>query len=115
MQILLLSLQSVISHTDRNIQIDNLNWVRITWCYKNVLLAKPYAYNVSYMQVDLSKYDNVVVFGVEQMMPDLEAKLLKELSRNGCVVACRFPLPSWTPTETVDEGIDMVWLYTRDV
>ncbi len=60
---------------------------------------------------DLSRYDHVVIFGVESMMGDLELKLSKELSRECRVIACRFPLPSWKPAETIDKGIDTVWLY----
>lgn len=76
---------------------------------------------------DLRKYDNVVVFGVEQMvrlivarvvaslsvfqMNDLERKIRAEC-RDGCVVvACRFPLPNSTPLRTIGTGIDTVWLY----
>ena len=38
---------------------------------------------------DMSKYDNVVIFGVEQMMAQLEEKLEKELKDGSTVVACR--------------------------
>ena len=38
---------------------------------------------------DMSKYDNVVIFGVEQMMAQLEEKLEKELKDGSAVVACR--------------------------
>ena len=38
---------------------------------------------------DMSKYDNVVIFGVEQMMAQLEEKLEKELKGGSTVVACR--------------------------
>ena len=41
---------------------------------------------------DMSKYDNVVIFGVEQMMEQLEEKLEKELKEGSTVVACRFYL-----------------------
>ena len=39
---------------------------------------------------DMSKFDNVVIFGVEQMMEQLEEKLEKELKEGSTVVACRF-------------------------
>ena len=38
---------------------------------------------------DMSKYDNVVIFGVEQMMEQLEEKLEQELKAGSTVVACR--------------------------
>ncbi|KAK7481152.1 hypothetical protein BaRGS_00027585 [Batillaria attramentaria] len=62
-------------------------------------------------KADLSCYDNIVIFGVEQMMSQFEEKLEQELSPSGCVVACRFPLPSWEPVVTVGTGVDTVWLY----
>ena len=60
---------------------------------------------------NLSEYQKVVIFGVEEMMPDLEKKLIKELEKDSEIVACRFPLPGLTPIEVVGEGIDTVWLY----
>ncbi|XP_076054665.1 ATP synthase subunit C lysine N-methyltransferase isoform X2 [Oratosquilla oratoria] len=62
----------------------------------------------------LAQYHNVVIFGVEEMMVDLEAKLDKELSEGGHIVACRFPLPSWKPVTTIGEGIDSVWVYRKE-
>ena len=60
---------------------------------------------------DMGKYDNVVIFGVEQMMPALEAKLARELSTSSRVVACRFPFPSWRPESELGAGVDRVWIY----
>jgi hypothetical protein len=62
-------------------------------------------------KVRLQPYHNVVVFGVQEMMPDLEVKLEKELLSDVCVVACRFPLPTWTPAVTLGTGMDTVWVY----
>ncbi|KAB7500870.1 hypothetical protein Anas_11674 [Armadillidium nasatum] len=62
-------------------------------------------------KVDLSNYENIVIFGVQEMMEDLQIKLKKELGENSCIVACRFPLPSWSPVATFGEGINTVWLY----
>ncbi|XP_071527368.1 ATP synthase subunit C lysine N-methyltransferase isoform X2 [Panulirus ornatus] len=64
-------------------------------------------------KVDLQKYHNVVIFGVEEMMPELESKLVQELKPDGRVIACRFPLPSWKPVATIGEGIDTIWIYRR--
>jgi hypothetical protein len=59
----------------------------------------------------VGKYDNIVIFGVEQMMGDLEVKFDSQC-KNGCnVVACRFPLPNKRPTRTIGHGIDTVWIY----
>ncbi|XP_068623513.1 ATP synthase subunit C lysine N-methyltransferase [Battus philenor] len=60
---------------------------------------------------NLEPYNNVVIFGVEQMMQDFENKLLQEASSGTVVVACRFPLPNMTPIETIGHGVDTVWKY----
>ncbi|RWS14276.1 Protein FAM173B-like protein [Dinothrombium tinctorium] len=61
--------------------------------------------------VDLSKYENVVIFGVDEMMPILEQKLAKELcsQKDYAVIACRFPLQTATPIKIIGAGIDTVW------
>ncbi|KRT84081.1 hypothetical protein AMK59_1133 [Oryctes borbonicus] len=60
---------------------------------------------------DLSPYENVVIFGVEQMMSDLERKINDECTDGSNVIACRFPLPNIVPTKTIGSGIDTVWVY----
>ncbi|XP_045771130.1 ATP synthase subunit C lysine N-methyltransferase [Maniola jurtina] len=60
---------------------------------------------------DLMPYNNIVIFGVEQMMKDFEKKLLLEVKDDTVVVACRFPLPSMRPVETIGHGVDTVWKY----
>ncbi|XP_061225676.1 ATP synthase subunit C lysine N-methyltransferase [Neopsephotus bourkii] len=62
-------------------------------------------------KVSFSCYRNVVVFGVPQMMPQLEKKLEEELECNARIIACRFPFPCWIPDHTTGEGIDTVWAY----
>ncbi|KFP99122.1 Protein FAM173B, partial [Haliaeetus albicilla] len=62
-------------------------------------------------KVSFSRYTNVVVFGVPQMMPQLEKKLEEELQCNARIIACRFPFPCWIPDHTAGEGIDTVWAY----
>uniref|UniRef100_F6Q384 ATP synthase subunit C lysine N-methyltransferase n=1 Tax=Equus caballus TaxID=9796 RepID=F6Q384_HORSE len=52
-------------------------------------------------KVSFSQYSNVVIFGVPQMMPQLEKKLELELEDNARVIACRFPFPHWTPDQAV--------------
>ncbi|XP_054718106.1 ATP synthase subunit C lysine N-methyltransferase-like [Uloborus diversus] len=64
-------------------------------------------------KTDLGKFQNVIIFGVEQMMPQLEEKLKLELKENGCVIACRFPLPNWQSVAIEGAGIDTVWLYEK--
>ncbi|XP_051989654.1 ATP synthase subunit C lysine N-methyltransferase-like [Xyrauchen texanus] len=62
-------------------------------------------------KVSFSEYTNVVIFGVPQMMEQLEVKLQTELQSSAKVVACRFPFPTWTPNGVAGEGIDTVWVY----
>lgn len=62
-------------------------------------------------KVSFSQYSNVVIFGVPQMMEQLELKLANELPITAKVVACRFPFPTWIPENTAGEGIDTVWVY----
>uniref|UniRef100_A0A8D8ULQ0 Protein FAM173B n=1 Tax=Cacopsylla melanoneura TaxID=428564 RepID=A0A8D8ULQ0_9HEMI len=69
----------------------------------------------SFFKTDLWKYSlrpypNIVIFGVEQMMPPLEDKFCNELV-NSWVIACRFPLMHSKPVLTIGEGIDAVWCY----
>ncbi|XP_067385437.1 ATP synthase subunit C lysine N-methyltransferase [Channa argus] len=62
-------------------------------------------------KVSFAQYYNVVIFGVPQMMEQLELKLARELPSTAKVVACRFPFPTWVPEHTAGEGIDTVWVY----
>lgn len=62
-------------------------------------------------KVDFSKFDNVVVFGVDSLMPELEKIFLSQGQTGLHVVACRFPLPNTTPCLTIGTGVDTVWLY----
>ncbi|CAG0884756.1 unnamed protein product [Darwinula stevensoni] len=62
---------------------------------------------------NIGLYDAVIIFGVEEMMPQLEKKLVEELRNDGSVIACRFPLPNSVPLKIVGSGIDAVWLYSK--
>ncbi|KAM4706072.1 ATP synthase subunit C lysine N-methyltransferase [Rhinophrynus dorsalis] len=62
-------------------------------------------------KVRFSQYTNVVIFGVPQMMPQLEKKLELELQDTARVIACRFPFPHWVPDHISGEGVDTVWTY----
>jgi len=60
---------------------------------------------------ELGQYDNIVIFGVEQMMLDLEKKMLKEVDPKTLIVACRFQFPGLQPIEEIGSGVDTVWTY----
>lgn len=68
-------------------------------------------YRKNLWSFDLKPYENIVIFGVEQMMSEFEKKLLKEVNHDTIVVACRFPLPNMVPAETIGHGVDTVWKY----
>ncbi|XP_013189638.2 ATP synthase subunit C lysine N-methyltransferase [Amyelois transitella] len=68
-------------------------------------------YRKNLWNFDLKPYENIVIFGVEQMMRDFEKKLLNETNSGTVVVACRFPLPNMIPIETIGHGVDTVWKY----
>ncbi|CAF1608548.1 unnamed protein product [Rotaria sp. Silwood1] len=59
---------------------------------------------------DLSKYDTIVLFGVDTMMEPLLKKLSKEISDESIVITCRYQFPIKFD-RTVGEDIDAVWLY----
>lgn len=64
-------------------------------------------------KVKLHSFNNIVIFGVDQMMPLLEEKLAEEMRKDCCVIACRFPLPHWTAQQIIGSGIDTVWVYCK--
>lgn len=68
-------------------------------------------YRRNLWQFDLKPYNNIVIFGVEQMMQEFESKLLAETKDDTVIVACRFPLPNMLPVETIGYGVDTVWKY----
>lgn len=53
----------------------------------------------SFWDQDLSAYDFVTVFGITRIMPELEAKLKKELKPGSTVVSYAFHFPNWQPAE----------------
>ncbi|XP_624435.2 protein N-lysine methyltransferase FAM173B [Apis mellifera] len=60
---------------------------------------------------NLKRYNNIVLFGVDQMMKDIETKFIKELQEDCIIIACRFPLPTMTEIKIIGEGNDTVWVY----
>ena len=54
---------------------------------------------------------NIFMFPKNQQMTELELLFEKSLRNQTKVVACRFPLPNWTPTIIIGEGINRVWVY----
>lgn len=68
-------------------------------------------YRKNLWSFNLNPYPNVIVFGAENMMDNVEKKCLKELSDGSIVITCRFPLPNLEAEEIIGEGQDTVWKY----
>lgn len=92
-----------------------LNPILVLYSRISALLNKQYNetrfYRKNLWTFNLLPYNNIVIFGVEQMMMEFEKKLLQEASDGTVVVACRFPLPNMVPIETIGHGVDTVWKY----
>ncbi|XP_063995274.1 ATP synthase subunit C lysine N-methyltransferase [Diachasmimorpha longicaudata] len=63
------------------------------------------------LNFNLSSYDNVIIFGVPQMMEEIEKKFIAELKSDSAIIACRFPLPNLKPIRIIGQGVDTVWIY----
>ncbi|XP_037952800.1 ATP synthase subunit C lysine N-methyltransferase [Teleopsis dalmanni] len=59
---------------------------------------------------NIKSYNYVVIFGVEQMMKDIEKKLVAEAT-DAKVIACRFPMPHLKPESIIEDGVNTVWFY----
>ncbi len=60
-------------------------------------------------KTDLSNYDIVTLYGIPNMMPQLERKLLNELKPGARVVSNKYTFPNWKH-ESVEDG---VYLYIK--
>lgn len=60
---------------------------------------------------NVEPYNYIVIFGVEQMMDDLEKKIMSEVSMQTKIIACRFPFPNVAPESVIEDGLDTVWMY----
>ncbi|EGD76579.1 hypothetical protein PTSG_12620 [Salpingoeca rosetta] len=56
-------------------------------------------------------FDAVVVFGVKEMMPQLERKLDTELQPGALVMSCHFHIPGRMPLHTFTQGSQTLLLY----
>jgi hypothetical protein len=63
-------------------------------------------------KADFGAFDDIVVFGVAEMMGELHGKLARELQPHARVIACRFPLRGAEPVATIGDGIETVWVYS---
>ncbi|KAH8346114.1 hypothetical protein KR067_005595 [Drosophila pandora] len=63
---------------------------------------------------NIKDYNYIVIFGVEQMMQDLEHKLIAECPHDAEIIACRFPLPNMEHVKIIEDGVNTVWFYKLD-
>ena len=61
--------------------------------------------------VELTRYDVIIIFGVQEMMQELELKLNSELRHGSFVISGRFPLSKAT-REVLGEGAERIWVYS---
>ena len=81
-------------------------------CWKHGLHKQCKFYKKDLWKVNYRTFNSVVIFGVEEMMPALEKKLLGEMQPGTRIIACRFPLTGLTPNLVIGEGVDAVWAYS---
>lgn len=60
---------------------------------------------------DFNQYSTICIFGVQEMMDNLELKLFDELSPGSIIICCRFPFPNRKASSVIGGGIDTVWIY----
>ncbi|KAK9500698.1 hypothetical protein O3M35_001915 [Rhynocoris fuscipes] len=77
---------------------------------KSGLRSSATFYRKDLWKVDFKPYENIVIFGVKEMMNELNLKFEKEL-QDTYVVACRFPIANKVPIKVIGSSIDTVWLY----
>ncbi|XP_035781035.1 ATP synthase subunit C lysine N-methyltransferase-like [Anopheles albimanus] len=78
---------------------------------RNGVLGRTRFFRYDLWKFSLAPYDHIVIFGVEQMMEDLEKKIVREVAPGTTIVACRFPFPTMPVQERIEEGVDSVWVY----
>nr|XP_022902777.1 protein FAM173B [Onthophagus taurus] len=79
--------------------------------FRRGLRAKTNFFCKDLWKFDIGKYENVVIFGVEEMMGMLEEKIRNECGDGCFIIACRFPLVNLKPKRIIGSGIDTVWVY----
>ncbi|XP_022320561.2 ATP synthase subunit C lysine N-methyltransferase-like [Crassostrea virginica] len=79
--------------------------------YREGLSSKATYNRTDLWKHSLQQYDNIVIFGVQNMMKDLEKKIISESKEDVRVVACRFPLPNIEPEAEIGTDVNTVWLY----
>ena len=81
---------------------------------EELTLHRPTFKRADFWNINMTEYDIIVVFGVQEMMKDLASKLRTEIKPNTLIVSCRNPIPNFTSVFNIDDEIDSVWIYDKD-
>lgn len=65
-------------------------------------------------KVDYGEYDDIVVFGVGEMMDELHSTIASAQHKDSRLIVCRFAIPGLVPAHIIGDGIDSVWIYHPD-
>ncbi len=77
---------------------------------KNMRLQnKAFIHSGNFMKANLSKFNIITSFQISYIMPELEAKLKKELKHGSKVISNTWQFPSWKP----ERKIGHVYLYQK--
>jgi SAM-dependent methyltransferase len=80
---------------------------------KSSKLYRPTFRRADLWKVDMSEYDVIVVFGVQEMMAELAVKLKKEMQNDTLIVSCRYPIEAYKSIYNLDDELDSVWIYDK--
>ncbi|XP_069034174.1 ATP synthase subunit C lysine N-methyltransferase isoform X2 [Embiotoca jacksoni] len=86
-------------------------YARSKACWTGVPSSQANFVKKDFWKTDLSSYNNVIAFLAPGVMEVLGEKLLKELSNDARVIACRFPYPNWPQQSSVGSGLDKTFAY----
>lgn len=77
-------------------------------------LYRPKFYRANFWNINMSDYDLIVVFGVQEMMKDLATKLKLEMKHNALIVSCRYPISDFKSVYNLEDELDSVWIYDKN-
>uniref|UniRef100_A0A8C5PBI4 polo kinase n=1 Tax=Leptobrachium leishanense TaxID=445787 RepID=A0A8C5PBI4_9ANUR len=83
-----------------------LTWAKTQAWWRGISKSQATFVKENFWTVDLSSYNNVIIFLSPSVMETLEQKLSAELPDDAWVITCRFPFPHWQPNRTEGSGLD---------
>eukprot|EP00049_Salpingoeca_infusionum_P005276 m.90366 g.90366 ORF g.90366 m.90366 type:complete len:221 (+) comp12915_c0_seq5:331-993(+) len=65
--------------------------------------------------VSVQEYDVIMVFGVQDMMAELDERILSKASPTARIISCEFKLPGREPTQQIQtDGSRTLWVFDVD-